>query len=77
VLLLYFTSRIFGDFGTATNESVCAAEDTIPGATEASVSCGQTTDLDLVASFAEGVAQVFGFRVADYKLTEKGLIARN
>lgn len=77
LLLLYFTSRIFGDFGTAISESACAARDTIPGPSEASFYCGKTTELDLVAAFAEGVAQVFGFRMRDFVMTENGFKAKN
>ncbi len=72
LLLLFFTSRMFSDFGTAISESTCAANDTTPGPAEATFYCGRMTELDLVGAFSEGVAQVFGFRVLEYVLTEHG-----
>lgn len=77
LLLLFFTSRIFADFNTAIAESTCAANDTIPGPVEATFYCGRTTELDLVGAFSESVAQVFGFRVRDFVLTENGFEAKN
>jgi hypothetical protein len=76
LLLLFFTSRIFGDFNTAIAESTCAANDTTPGPAEATFYCGRTTELDLVGAFAEGVAQIFGFRVREIVLTENGFERR-
>jgi hypothetical protein len=72
LLLLFFTSSIFRDFNLAIDESTCAANDTMPGPAEATFYCGKTTELDLVGAFAEGVAQVFGFRVWDFVMTDNG-----
>ncbi len=76
LLLLFFTSGIFRDFNTATSESTCAATDTTPGPAEATFYCGRTTELDLVGAFSEGVAQVFGFRVKEFVLTDDGFVRR-
>jgi hypothetical protein len=76
LLLLFFTSSIFRDFGVAITESNCAASDTVPGPTAATFDCGKTTELDLVGAFAEGVAQVFGFRVRDVVMTDNGFERR-
>lgn len=72
LLLLFFTSSIFRDFDVAISESTCASSDTVPGPAEATFYCGKTTELDLVGVFAEGVAQVFGFRVHDFVITDNG-----
>jgi hypothetical protein len=72
LLLLFFTSRIFGDFNTAISESRCAANDSTPGRSEATFYCGKVTEADLVGTFAESVAQVFGFRVEDFVMNENG-----
>jgi hypothetical protein len=76
LLLLFFTSRIFADFNSAISESTCASSDTVPGPAEATFYCGRTTELDLVSAFSESTAQVFGFRVRDVVMTEKGLERR-
>jgi hypothetical protein len=72
LLLLFFTSRIFGDLYTATTESRCAANDQTPGRSEATFYCGKVTEADLVGAFAESTAQVFGFRVRDFVMNENG-----
>ena len=72
LLLLFFTSRIFGDFSTALSESQCAANDETPGSSEATFYCGKVTEADLVRAFAEGIAQVFGFRVREFVMSENG-----
>jgi hypothetical protein len=72
LLLLFFTSSIFRDFNTAISESTCAANDTVPGPTAATFYCGKMTEIDLVSAFSESVAQVFGFRVRDFVLTDGG-----
>jgi hypothetical protein len=74
LLLLFFTSRIFADFNSAISESTCAANDTIPGPAEATFYCGRTTELDLVGAFAESIAQIFGFRVREFVLTDEGFV---
>ncbi len=76
LLLLFFTSRIFGDLNSAITESKCAASDTTPGPSEATFYCGRTTEADLVSTFAEGMAQVFGFRVREFVMTENGFERR-
>ncbi len=72
LLLLFFTSRIFGDLYTATVESRCAANDQTPGRSEATFYCGKVTEADLVGAFAESMAQVFGFRVREFVMNENG-----
>jgi hypothetical protein len=72
LLLLFFTSRIVGDFNSAIDGSRCAAKDLTPGPSEATFYCGKVTEADLVSTYAEGVAQVFGFRVRAVVLTGKG-----
>lgn len=72
LLLLFFTSRIFGDFNTAIAESRCAANDQTPGSSGATFYCGKVTEADLVGVFAESMAQVFGFRVKDFVMNENG-----
>jgi hypothetical protein len=72
LLLLFFTSRIFGDFNTAISESRCAASDETPGSSSPTFYCGKVTEADLVGVFAEGVAQVFGFRVREFVMNENG-----
>jgi hypothetical protein len=72
LLLLFFTSRIFGDFNTALSESHCAANDETPGRSEATFYCGKFTEADLVSTFTESIAQVFGFRVWEFVMNENG-----
>jgi hypothetical protein len=76
LLLLFFTSYNVGDYSRAVDNSSCAADDLTPGPSEPSFYCGKYTEVDLVSAFAEGVAQIFGFRVRDFVLTENGFERR-
>jgi hypothetical protein len=76
LLLLFFVSYNVGEYDRALNSNTCAAADTTPGPSEATFYCGKYTETDLVSTFAESVAQIFGFRVRDFVLTEHGFERR-
>jgi hypothetical protein len=77
LLLLFFTSYNVGDYNRALDSSNCAANDVTPGPSEATFYCGKYTEVDLVSTFTEGVAQTFGFRVRDVVMTENGFESKS
>jgi hypothetical protein len=77
LLLLFFLSYAVGDFNRALESNTCAANDSTPGPSKATFYCGKYTEVDLVSTFAESVAQIFGFRVRDFVLTGKGFESAN
>jgi hypothetical protein len=72
LLLLFFLSYTVGDFNRALDSNTCAANDSTPGPSKATFYCGKYTEVDLASTFAESVAQVFGFRVRDFVMNENG-----
>jgi hypothetical protein len=68
VLLLFFTSYIMGEYGRAIVDDQCDVARSGEG-----YECPKEIAIDLVSIFAQGMAQIFGFRVADFVMNKQGL----
>jgi hypothetical protein len=67
VLLLFFTSYIVGEYNRAVSDDKCEAS------ASGKYLCPVEIAIKLVSTFAQGVAQIFGFRVDDFVMNERGL----
>jgi hypothetical protein len=73
LLLLFFVSYTVGEFNRALENNDCAANDLTPGPSEPkTLYCPSLTEVDLVGTFTESLAQIFGFRVRQFVMNENG-----
>ena len=75
LILLFFVSYMVGEYNRALDNDTCSSEDKTPGA-DIKLNCPEFTAVDLVSTFSESLAQIFGFRVRSIVLTDQGFEAR-
>ncbi len=75
LILLFFVSYMVGEYNRALDNDTCASEDKTPGA-DIKPNCPKYTAVDLVSTFSESLAQIFGLNVPGLVLTEQGFEVR-